>query len=68
MDSIVSDGRKLISLAGMLSDMLWGSVETLVYYGYISVAPEYSLVCCYGLDYEEGIAIIYLLDPDSLQL
>ena len=62
-----SDGKKLISIAGMLGDMLWGAVAPLVYCGCISVAPECSLVCCYGLDDEEGIAIIHFLGPDSLQ-
>ena len=60
-------GKKLLRLAGMLGDRLWGAVATLVYYGYISVAPEYLLVCFSGLDDEEGIAIIHLLGPDSLQ-
>ena len=50
-----SDGKKLLSLAGMLGDMLWGAVEPLVYCGCISVAPECSLVCCYRLNDEEGI-------------
>ena len=62
-----SDGKKLLSLAGMLGDMLWGAVAPLVYCGCISVAPEFSLVCCSELDDEEGIAIINLLGPDSLQ-
>ena len=52
----------------MLGDMLWGAVAPLVYCGSISVAPEYSLVCCSGMDDEEGIDIIHLFDPDSLQL
>ena len=60
------DGKKLPSLSGMLGDMLWGAVAPLVYCGCISVAPEYSLVFCSGLDDEEGIAIIHLLGPDSL--
>ena len=47
--------------------MLWGAVAPLVYCGCISVAPEFSLVCCYGLDDEEVIAIIHLVDPDILQ-
>ena len=67
MGSRGSDGKKLLSLAWMLDDMLWGALEPLVYCGCISVAPEYSLVCCFGLDDEEEIAIIYSLDPDSLQ-
>ena len=62
-----SDGKKLLSIAGMLGDMLWGAVVPLVYCGCISVAPEYSLVCCFRLDNEEVIAIIHLLGPDSLQ-
>ena len=62
-----SDGKIFLSLAGMLVDMLWGAVVPLVYCGYISVAPECSLVCCSGLNDEEGIAIIHLLGPDSLQ-
>ena len=66
MGSIVSYGRKLLILAGMLVDMLWGAVSPLVYCGCISVASEYYLVCCSGMDYEEGIAIIHLLEPDSL--
>ena len=48
-----SDGKKLLSLAGMLSDMLWGYIAPLVYCGCISVAPEFSLVCCSGLNDEE---------------
>ena len=48
----------------MLGDMLWGDVAPLVYCGCINVAPECSLVCCSGLDDEEGIAIIHLLGPD----
>ena len=59
--------KKLLSLSGMLDDMLWGAVAPLVYCGCISVAPEFSLVCCSGLEYEEGISIIHLLGPDSLQ-
>ena len=51
----------------MLGDILWGAVVPLVYCGCISVASECSLVCCYGLDNEEGIATIHLLGPDSLQ-
>ena len=51
----------------MLGDMLWGAVVPLVYWGCMSVAPEWSLVCCIGLNDEEGIAIIHLLVPDSLQ-
>ena len=47
----------------MLGDMLWGAVVPLVYCGYISVAPECSLVCCSGLDDEEGIAIILFWVP-----
>ena len=67
MGSRGSDGKKILSLAGMLVDMLWGAVVPLVYCGYISVAPECSLFCCFGLNDEEGIAIIHLLGPDSLQ-
>ena len=59
--------KKLLSLGGMLGNMLWGAVEPLVYCGCIIVAPEYWLVCCSGMDDEEVIAIIHLLDPDSLQ-
>ena len=51
---------KLLSLAGMLGDMLWGAVAPLVYCGCISVVPECLLVCCSGMDDEEGIAIIHL--------
>ena len=61
------DGKKIISLSGMLVDMLWVAVAPLVYYGGISVAPEFSLVCCSGLDDEEGISIIHLLVTYSLQ-
>ena len=60
-------GKKLLSIDGMLGDMLWGAVETLVYCGCISVAQECFLVCCSGIDDEEGITIINLLGPDSLQ-
>ena len=67
MGSRGSDGKKLLSISGMLGDMLWGAVAPLVYCGFISVDPECSLVCCYGLDDEEVIAIIHLLGPDSLQ-
>ena len=62
-----SDGKELLSLAGMLGHMLWGAVSPLFYCGCISVAPEYLLVFCYGMDDEEGIAIIHFLDPGSLQ-
>ena len=34
-----SDGKKLLSLAGMLGDMIWGAVVSLVYCGCISVTP-----------------------------
>ena len=61
-----SDGKKLIILSGMLGNMIWGAVVSLVYCGVISVDPEYSLVCCSGMDDEEGISIIHLLSPDSL--
>ena len=47
-----SDGKKLLSLAGMLGDILWGAVAPLVYCGCISVAPECSIVFCSGLDDE----------------
>ena len=67
MGSRGSDGKKLLSRAGVLGDMLWGDVVPLVYCGCISVAPECLLVCCSGLDDEEGMAIIYFLDPDKLQ-
>ena len=67
MGSRVSDGKKLLSLAGMLGDMLWGAVAPLLYCGCISVAPECSPVCCSGMDDEEGIAIIHFLDHDILQ-
>ena len=59
--------KKLLSISGMLGDMLWGAVAPLVYCGCISVAPGCSLLCCSGLDDEEGIAIIHLLGPDSLK-
>ena len=59
--------KKLLNLAGMLGDMLWGAVVPLVYCGCMSVAPECSLVCCFGLNDEEGIAIIHLFGPNSLQ-
>ena len=62
-----SDGKKLLSIAGMLGDMLWGAVVPLVYCVCISVAPECLLVCYFGLNDEEGIAIIHLLGPDILQ-
>ena len=62
-----SDGKKLLSLAGMLGNMLWGAMEPLLYCGCISVAPECLLVCFFGLDDEEGIPIIHLLGPDILQ-
>ena len=55
MGSRVFDGNKLLSLDGMLGDMLWGAVAPLVYCGFISGAPECSLVCCSVLDDEEGI-------------
>ena len=51
----------------MLGDMLWGAVAQLVYCGFISVAPECSLVCCSGMDDEEVITIIHLLGPYSIQ-
>ena len=51
----------------MLVDMLWGAVVPLVYYGCMSVAPEFSLVCFFGMNDEEVIAIIHFLGPDSLQ-
>ena len=59
-------GKKLLSFDGMLDNMLWGAVVPLVYCGCISVVTECLLVCCSGLDDEEGIAIIHLLGPDSL--
>ena len=62
-----SDGKKLLSLAGMLGNMLWVALEPFVYCGCTSVAPEYFLICCSGLDDEEGIAIVHVLGPDSLQ-
>ena len=67
MGSRGSDGKKFLSLAGMLDDMLWDAVATLVLCGCISVVLECSLVCFSGLDDEEGTAIIHLLGPDSLQ-
>ena len=67
MVSRQSNGKKLLSLVGMLGNMLWVSVAPLVYCGCISVAPEFSLVCRSGMDDEEGIAIIHLFGPDSLQ-
>ena len=51
----------------MLGNMLWGAVAPLVYCDCISVAPEYLLVCCSGMDYEEVITIIHLLDTDIFQ-
>ena len=57
----------MIILDGILGDLLWGAVVPLVYCGCISLAPECSLVCCSGLDCEEGIDIIHLLGPDSFQ-
>ena len=59
------DSKKLLRLAGILGDMLWVSMVTLVYCGCISVAPECSLVCCYGLDDEEAIAIIHCWVPTA---
>ena len=47
----------------MLVNMLWVSVAPLVYCGYISVDPEYLIVCCYGLDDSEGISIIHFWVP-----
>ena len=47
----------------MLGNMLWGTLEPLICYGCTRVAPEYSLVCCSGLDYEEGIIIIHFWAP-----
>ena len=58
---------KITSLAGMLGDILWGAVAPLVYCGYISVAPDCSLVCCSGMDSEEVIAIIHFLSLNILQ-
>ena len=60
-------GENFLSLSGMLGDMLWGAVVPLRYCGCISVAPECLLVCCSGLDDEEGITVINLFGPDSLQ-
>ena len=62
-----SYGKKLISLAGMLGNMLWGAAAPLAYCGCISVAPELLLVCFSGMDDEEGIYIIHFLDPNSYQ-
>ena len=67
MGSRGSDGKKMLSIAGMMGDMLWGAVVPLVYCGCISVDPECLLVCCSGMDDEEGISIIHLLGTDSLQ-
>ena len=61
------DGKNIISLAGMLIDVLWSAVVPLVYCGCSSVATECLLVCCSRLDDEEEIAKIHLLGPDSLQ-
>ena len=47
--------------------MLWGALAPLVYSGCISVAPDFSLVCCSGMYDEEGITIIHWLGHDSLQ-
>ena len=58
---------KNLSLAVMLGDMRWGAVSPLVYCGCISVALEYLLVCCSGMDDEERTSIIHILDPNSLQ-
>ena len=49
----------------MLGNMLWGAVAPLVYCDCISVAPEYLLVCCSGMDYEEVITIIHCWIPIS---
>ena len=67
MGSRVSDGKKLIILAGMLGYMIWGDVESLVYCFFKIVDPECFLVFCSRLDDEEVIAIIHLLGPDSLK-
>ena len=67
MGCIGYDGKSLLSLAGMLGDMLWGVVAPLVYCGFISVATEFSLVCCSGMDDEEGIDIINFLVTGILQ-
>ena len=45
-----SDGKKLLSIAGMLGDMLWDAVVPLVYCSCISVSPECSFVCCSGMN------------------
>ena len=67
MGIIGSDVKKLLIIVGVLGDILWGAVAPLAYCGFISVAPECSLVCCSGMDNEEVIAIIHVLGPDSLQ-
>ena len=67
MESRGYDGKKLLSLSGMLGNMLWVAVAPLVYCGCIDVATECSIVCCSDIDDAEGIAIIHLLGPDRLQ-
>ena len=59
--------QKLLILAGMFGNMLWGAMAPLVYRGCIGVAPELFRVCCSGMDDEQGITIIHLLVPDRLQ-
>ena len=58
----------LLTMTLCLSKVTWGAMAPLVYCGCISVDPECLRVCCSGLDDEEGIAIIHLLGPDTLQL
>ena len=57
----------MLIIPGMLGDIFWGAVAPLVYCGCMSLDPECFLVCCYSLDDEEVISIIYLLGTDSLQ-
>ena len=59
--------KKLLSHSGILGDILWGAMAPLVYCGFISVDPECLIVCCSGMDDEEGINIIHLLIPNNIQ-
>ena len=60
------DGKTLLSIAGMLGDVLWGDMAPLVLFGYMCSVTACSLVCCSALNDEEGSAIIHLLGTDSL--
>ena len=44
---------KIAKSSGILGGMLLDEMMPFVYFGCISVAPEYSLVCCSGMDDEE---------------